>query len=70
MPMVVTKVSGSKKDKEHVVDEVSGDLFCLQSSDHLCMILVSVSLVGSRNYRSWNKAMRVTFVTGYRLAFY
>lgn len=50
MLMIKTKAFGSRKDKEHAVDAVNKDPFCLQSSDNLSMILVSTSLVGSRNF--------------------
>ncbi|KAG8660953.1 hypothetical protein MANES_02G207050v8 [Manihot esculenta] len=48
---------------------VSGDPFCLKLSDHPCMIVVSTSLIGSRNFRSWNRSMRIALRAMHKLGF-
>lgn len=69
MPIVETKASDSRKNKEHAVDTVNGDPFCLQSSNYLDMILVSALLIRSRNFKSWNRAMRIALGAKQKLGF-
>ncbi|KAG8645665.1 hypothetical protein MANES_10G083411v8 [Manihot esculenta] len=48
---------------------MNGDLFYLQSSDNPSMILVSASLIRSRNFRSWNRAMLIALGVKQNLGF-